>query len=102
MGKWVDGHFQHELALAVDPKRGPRGPGAAATRNAMPRMLLNEVLQQALAAQRSTEQTVVIGICAGYQSLRPVVEQLGLHYVPVDIRDYGKNGQPSFLVSKPQ
>jgi hypothetical protein len=75
----------------VDPKRFPQGKGATARKNAMPRMLLDEVLE---AAERdgTSKQRVVIDLCAGYRSMKEAVWAHGLIYVPVDIRDLFKDG----------
>ena len=60
-------------------------------RNAMPTQLLREILRAASNEGTST-QTIVIDLCAGYQSLQEVCMQEGMIYgvVPVDIRYTGK------------
>ena len=77
----------HVGKLARDPKLGPRGPGATRAKNSLPEMWLEEVLthamQRAEAAGRKAD--IVVDICAGWQSLKPVCEKLGLRYVALDI-----------------
>ena len=87
----TSGRYVHDYAMSVDPKRFPQGKGATARKNAMPRMLLDEVLE---AAERdgTSKQRVVIDLCAGYRSMKEAVWAHGLIYVPVDIRDLFKDG----------
>ena len=77
----------HEGKLARDPKLGPRGAGATKAKNSLPEMWLEEIvthaMQRAEAAGRKAD--VVVDICAGWQSLRPVCEKLGLRYIALDI-----------------
>ena len=77
----------HNGKLARDPKLGPRGPGATRAKNSLPEMWLEEILthaiQRAEAAGRDAD--VVVDICAGWQSLKPVCERLGLRYIALDI-----------------
>ena len=57
-------------------------------KNAVPHMLLGEVLDQA--RSKHPNRKVVLDLCCGYQSLRPVVEERGMVYVGVDIRDVAR------------
>ena len=51
-------------------------------KNAMPQMWTEGFLRHAMS--RSSNK-VVIDLCAGWQSMRPVCEKLGLEYITVDI-----------------
>ena len=77
----------HEGKLGREPKDGPRGPGATRLKNSLPEMWLEEVLLHALDQARIEGRTadVVVDVCAGWQSLRPVCARLGLRYVALDI-----------------
>ena len=52
-------------------------------KNEMPAGWLKEILQH---AKKSTGNRTVIDLCAGWQSLRPVCEELNLDYIAVDIK----------------
>ena len=54
-------------------------------RNAMPQMLLEEILQAAL-AHSSGPQRIVIDLCAGYRSMEKAAIEAGCTYIPIDIR----------------
>ena len=84
-GKWVNGHFQHVKALAMEPWRGPVGPGHTKEKNALPQMLLGEILDRVLKRPPSAQARVVVDLCAGFQSWRPVVEERGCRYIVVDL-----------------
>ena len=77
--------FNHYMALAVEPNRGPRGEGAVKLKCGMPRALLAEILMKIAEKQDITDK-VVLDICAGFQSMREVAHKLGLKYVAVDIQ----------------
>ena len=74
------------MALAVDPQRGPRGANAYAAKTTcgIPQMLITELLQAVNEAE-GIEDTVVLDLFAGFQSLREQVLKMGAKYVAVDI-----------------
>ena len=72
------------MALAVDPERGPRGPGAARMTCGIPNMLIKEILT-AVSEQVSLGGKVVLDLCAGFQSIREEVLKAGATYVAVDL-----------------
>ena len=74
--------FNHLIKIARHTADGFRGEGASKMKNAMPQMWTEELLRHALS--RSSNK-VVIDLCAGWQSMRPVCEKLGLVYIAVDI-----------------
>ena len=79
--------------MSVDPKRFPEGKGATARKNAMPRMLLDGMLEAAERdAYGTSRQRVVIGLCAGYRSMKEAIWAHGLIYVPVGIWGLFKDG----------
>jgi len=74
-----DGHIGK---LGRDPKRGPRGPGATRLKNSLPSTWLAEILKHAVSLH--PEKDIVIDVCAGWQCLRPVCQELGLTYIAID------------------
>jgi predicted RNA methylase len=56
-----------------------------ARKNAVPDLLLREILSQVEETQ--PKKRVVIDLCAGYQSLRGQAESMGYDYVAVDLKD---------------
>ena len=60
----VTGHFRHFFALSVEHWRAKQGKGSGAMCNAMPPVLLQEVLRVAQTGAPA-HQDVVIDICAG-------------------------------------
>ena len=74
--------FNHLIKIARNPADGFTGQGAAKMKNAMPQMWTEEFLQHAM---KQSSKKIVIGLCSGWQSMRPVCEKLGLDYIAVDI-----------------
>ena len=74
--------FNHLIKIARHPADGFRGEGAFRQKNAMPEMWTEEFLTHAMTSRK---QRTVIDLCAGWQSMRPVCEKLGLNYIAVDI-----------------
>ena len=54
-------------------------------KNALAPEWVHEILADAMQNRRGSHQKVVIDLFSGWQSLRPVCQQLGLDYVAVDI-----------------
>ena len=78
------GSYIHELAFAQgEPARNPSGH----MRVAMPAMLLDEVLQEAIGGDAGEDQWVVDLFC-GFKSMAGPARERGFNYVGVDIRDY--------------
>ena len=83
------GRYQHFSAHGVDPEMGARGAGASTEKHGLPELLLQEMLSQMLGQCSKKElqgKRVVINLCAGDQSWRPVIEQRGLRYIGIDLR----------------
>ena len=80
----MTGMFNHFIKIARNPADGFRGEGAFRQKNAMPEAWTEEFLTQCHAMQSQPGRTV-IELCAGWQSMRPVCEKLGLNYIAVDI-----------------
>ena len=74
--------FNHLIKIARNPSDGFTGQGAAKMKNAMPQMWTEEFLQHAM---KQSSKKIVIDLCSGWQSMRPVCEKLGLDYIAVDI-----------------
>ena len=79
------GMWEHAGKLGRLPKDGPRGPGAIRIKNALPPLFVYEYLRHCVEHRTNAAQDVVIDLCCGWQSLKPVCEELGLHYIGVDI-----------------
>ena len=54
-------------------------------KNAVPAMLLTEILEQV--EEKQPRKSVVVDLCSGYQSMRRPAELMGFNYIAVDIRD---------------
>ena len=75
--------FNHLIKIARHQADGFRGEGASKKKkNAMSQMWTEEFLRHAMS--RSYNK-VVIDLRAGWQSMHPVCEKLGLEYAAVDI-----------------
>ena len=84
-GEFVAGRYRHFKALAMEPIRGPRGKGHTKEKNELPAMLLREVAQQALRDAPDKKGGVIVDLCSGFQSWKPVAAELGCRYVAVDV-----------------
>ena len=84
-GHLVGGYFKHFKALAMEPCRGPRGPGHTKEKNALPKGLLETVLKQVKSRSESSRAKVVVDLCSGFQSWRPVAMAHGCGYLAVDV-----------------
>ena len=84
-GHMVGGYYKHFKALAMEPIRGPRGPGHTQEKNALPQQLLEVLLEQVIASSDRPQATVVVDLCAGFQSWRSVAVDRGYEYVAVDL-----------------
>ena len=84
-GEMVAGYFRHFKALAMEPGRGPQGRGHTQDKNALPRGLLETVLDQAMERRRGSQVRVVVDLCSGFQSWKPVALERGCTYVAVDL-----------------
>ena len=84
-GEYRSGFFKHYKALAMEPIRGPRGPGHTKDKNALPEALLEELADAALLEGRNPRGRVILDLCSGFQSWRPVAARLGCDYVAVDV-----------------
>ena len=90
------GKYAHYQALAVHPQRGPRGAAHASDKCGMPRELLQEILRAACGDDDITGK-VVLDLCAGFQSMREVVESKGARYLAVDLEGArNKSSTPQF------
>ena len=76
--------FQHFMALAVDPQRGPRGQQSTGMTCGILSLLIREVLL-AMAEKQQLGGKVVLDLCAGFQSMREAVLATGATYVAVDV-----------------
>ncbi len=80
------GNWEHVGKLGRQPKDGPRGPGAIKIKNALPAMFITEYLNSCYDQRTSDDQDIVVDLCCGWQSIRPICEELGFGYIGVDIR----------------
>ena len=66
---------------------GPTGPGIEGQKNAVPALLLGEILTAATAHNTGPQRVYVTDLFAGYSSMRATAKELGLSYIGVDERD---------------
>ena len=64
------------------------GQHRTARKNAVPELLLREILSQV--GERQPDKSVVIDLCSGYQSMRRPSECLGYEYLAVDLKDLSR------------
>jgi len=84
-GEMKNGYFKHFRALAMEPHRGPRGVGSVKDKNAVPSLLLEEILLASVPRKSDLKGKVIIDLCAGFQSWAPVADKFKCKYVAVDI-----------------
>ena len=87
-GSMQKGYFKHTKALAMEPIRGPRGPGHTKEKNALPYDLLLEfagAALQELPVSTDSGRKVIVDLCAGFQSWAPVAHDLHCTYVAIDV-----------------
>ena len=81
------GRFRHDKVLSGATGTGPTGSGIEQQKNAVPPMLLDEILSAVKSQRTDSKRTWVIDLFAGYGSLRAVAKAQGLNYLAVDMRD---------------
>ena len=81
------GRYRHYKVLSGATGTGPTGTGIEQQKNAVPPMLLEEILTAVKSQRTDSGRTWVIDLFAGYGSLREVAKTMGLNYLAVDIRD---------------
>jgi len=74
----------HDGKLGRQHIDGPRGPGALKEKNSYPAVWTRELLLAALEKNTSGAK-IVVDLFSGWQSMRPVCEELGLQYIGIDI-----------------
>jgi hypothetical protein len=91
-----NGTYRHLTAYAREPHRQPKG----ASRVAIPPAWSAEVLGHAMKTA-PPRQKVVIDLCCGHRSIRPVAHRMGLRYVGVDciFREAAAEGRASSLLT---
>ena len=62
---------------------GPIGPGIERQKNAVPALLLREILTAAMEYNTDPQRVYVLDLFAGYGSMRAATKELGLSYVGV-------------------
>ena len=77
------GAYKHFRGIAQEPIRGPRGKGATAFKNSIPRQLCEEII--ASLPPPTPEANTIIDLCAGFQSMREPALAAGFNYIAVDI-----------------
>jgi len=81
------GHGSVQLKYAhFDNMYNVKGVSKGQRKNAVPEMLLTEILSAV--REKQPRRKVVIDLCSGYQSMRLPAEKLGFKYIAVDIKDY--------------
>ena len=79
------GRYMHHMVLSGATGTGPTGTGIEQQKNAVPPMLLEEILAAVKSQRADSKRTWVIDLFAGYGSLREVAKTMGLNYLEVDI-----------------
>ena len=92
------GKYAHFQALGVEPQRGPRGTSHVSGKCGMPRELLKEILKAACGGEDITNK-VVLDLCAGFQSMKEVAEDMGARYLAVDLEG-ARNKASSSIVKQ--
>ena len=81
------GRYRHHKVLSGAAGTCPTGTGIEQQKNAIPPMLLEEILAAVKSQHTDSKRTWAIDFFAGYGSLREVAKTMGLNYFAVDIRD---------------
>ena len=81
------GRYRHDRVLSGATGTGPTGSGIEQQKNAVPPMLLDEILSAVKSQRTDSKRTWIIDLFAGYGSLRAVAKAQGLNYLAVDMRD---------------
>jgi hypothetical protein len=84
-GHWVNNRFIHDKALGVEPRRAPQGQGSTRIRNSVASGLLEEIVTHALTKSTNPKARIILDLCSGFQSLRPIATRLGCSYIAVDL-----------------
>ena len=79
------GYYKHFKGLAMEPYRKPRGKGQGKEKNLIPALLLEEVLLASSPSTQKLQGKVVIDLCSGFQSWKPVAQKFGCKYIAIDI-----------------
>ena len=72
----------------MEPIRGLRGIGHTKEKNALPVDLLREFAECALTElpkRKNQRRRVIVDLCAGFQSWKPVAAEMNCIYVAVDV-----------------
>ena len=80
--------YRHDKVLSGTTGTGPTCSGIEQQKNAVPPMLLDEILSAVKSQRTDGKRTWVIHLFAGYGSLRTVAKAQGLNYLAVDMRDF--------------
>ena len=85
-------HGGCSIALGIHSRsqslRGPRGKGHNKEKNALPLDLLREFTDCALSElpqRRTKRRRVIVDLCSGYQSWKPVASENDCIYVAMDV-----------------
>ena len=89
------GRYRHFKVLSGATGTGPTGTGIEQQKNAVPPMLLEEILAAVKSQRTDSKRTWVIDLFAGYGSLRAVAKAQGLNYLAVDLRDLMSPKKPA-------
>jgi len=81
------GKFRHDLVLSGPTGTGPSGKGIERQKNAVPHLLLMEILKAAIANNTDPKRLYVLDLFAGFGSMRAAAKAAGLGYIAVDERD---------------
>ena len=81
------GKFRHNKVLPGATGTVPTGKGIEQQKNAVPHLLLMEILQACKANNTDPKRVYVLDLFVGYGSMRAAAKEAGLGYIAVDERD---------------
>ena len=81
------GQFRHFKVLSGPTGTGPTGTGIEKQKNAVPHLLLKEILQAVKLNNTDPDRKYVLDLFAGYGSMRFAAAEEALKYIAVDHRD---------------
>ena len=81
------GRYRHDKVLSGATSTGHTCSGIEQQKDAVPPMLLDEILSAVESQRTDSKRTWIVDLFAGYGSLRAVGKAQGLNYLAIDMRD---------------
>ena len=86
--------YRHHKVLSGPTGTGPTGKGIEKQKNAVPHLLLKEILQAVKQSNTDPNRRYVLDLFAGYDSMRFAAAEEELKYIAVDERDLMSAASP--------